>query len=106
MGRLTTSHIVETAIWLVVIVFFYYHSFAFDKDIEIYRYGASAWPRTILLLMALVALGQFAYYWKTGGEDSTSGLASIMEDDAEKDANKWGLGWYLSTFVLLSLPFI
>jgi len=54
MGHLKTSHIVETAIWLVVIVFFYYHSFAFDKEIEIYRYGASAWPRAILLMMALV----------------------------------------------------
>jgi len=106
MGHLKTSHIVETAIWLVVIVFFYYHSFAFDKEIEIYRYGASAWPRAILLMMALVAIGQFLYYWKKGDGTTTSGLASIMEDDAEKTAQAWGLGWYASTILLLSLPFL
>ena len=43
MGHLKPRHLVETGLWLALVLFCYYHSFGFDKEIEIYRFGASAW---------------------------------------------------------------
>ncbi len=109
MGNLQTRHWVETAIWLALILFFYYHSFAFDKEIEIYKYGASAWPRAILLFMVVVVLGQLAYYWTAGDGKSQSMLGAVMEDPAEKAmqlAKHSGFAWYASTLLLVALPFI
>ncbi len=45
MGNLRTGHIVEGAIWLSLCLFLFAYSFEFDRDIEIYKFGASAWPR-------------------------------------------------------------
>lgn len=109
MGNLKTNHIVEAGIWFAVVLFFYYHSFAFDKEIEIYKYGASAWPRAILLGMALVAIGQLLYHWRVGDPEGSSKLSSIMEDSAEQSANEndhSSLRWYASTFILVALPFV
>jgi len=109
MGKLKFHHIFETLFWFSVVIFLYYHSFKFDKEIEIYRYGASAWPRAILLCIALVTLGQLIYYWRKGDGDSNSMLGSVMEDSAEKakrETEHSGVSWYLSTFIMLSLPFL
>jgi len=109
MGHAQTRHIVEAILWLVAVLFFYFHSFAFDKEIEIYRYGASTWPRAILLMMALVAIAQFMYHWRTGADKATTQLGSKIQDSAEStglDSQHASLRWYISTAVLLSLPFI
>ena len=58
MGNLKPGHIVEAALWLTLVVVLYIYSFEFDKEIEIYKFGASAWPRAILLLIAIAAIGQ------------------------------------------------
>ena len=60
MGRLSAGQWFEVGIWLAVAAFAYGYSFEFDRDIEMYRFGASGWPRLIILLIALGAIGQFA----------------------------------------------
>ena len=50
MGKLERSHFIETAIWLLFFVVFFIASFEFNQPIEIYKFGATGWPRTILLL--------------------------------------------------------
>ena len=59
MGRLSLGQWFEVGIWLTVAVVAYAFSFEFDRDIEMYRFGASGWPRLIILLIALGTLGQF-----------------------------------------------
>ncbi len=105
MGNLRTGHIVEAAIWLGLCLFLYIYSFEFEKDIEIYKFGASAWPRAILLLIAVAAIGQLLYNWKKGDGGATSMIAQAHDDSLDsKDHNS--LKWYLWTFFLVSLPFI
>jgi hypothetical protein len=71
MGKLRTGHLVEAGLWLGLCLFLYIYSFEFEKDIEIYKFGATAWPRTIILLIAIAALGQFFHHWKRGDESSS-----------------------------------
>ena len=98
--------------------FLYAWSFEFDKEIEIYKFGASAWPRAILLLIAVAAIGQLAAHCKAGGHgasgaangpgvasDTASDAASDSTAETPKDSRYAHLKWHLSTFSLLSLPF-
>ena len=115
MGNLKIGHIVEAALWLLLATLLYAWSFEFDREIEIYKFGASAWPRVILLLIVVAAIGQLAYHWKAGAR-RPSGMLAAAADDGAEDAvaapghpdtarRQVGLKWYLWTFFLLSLPF-
>lgn len=108
MGQLRTGHLVEAGLWLALCLFLYIYSFDFDKDIEIYKFGASAWPRVIILLMAIAAIGQLIHHWKKGDESSSAIISAATDDGAEEaahEAHHEGLKWYASTFALLVIPF-
>ncbi len=60
MGRLTAGQWFETGIWLAIAGLAFGYSFQFDREIEMYRFGASGWPRVIIFLIALGTIGQFA----------------------------------------------
>jgi hypothetical protein len=109
IGRLRVGHLVEAGLWLTLCLFLYIYSFEFDKDIEIYKFGATAWPRTIILLMALAAIGQLIHHYVKGDEASSQMISAAVDDGAEEaahEAHHESLNWYLSTFALLAIPFI
>ena len=58
MRRPASGTLIETAFWLGFAVAAYAFTFSFDRNIEIYRFGAAGWPRAVILLMALTALFQ------------------------------------------------
>ncbi len=60
MGKLTGGQWFEVGVWLAVAGVAYWFSFDFDREIEFYKFGASGWPRLIILFIALGAIGQFA----------------------------------------------
>lgn len=105
MGRLRTGNLVEAGFWLSLVVIFFFYSFEFDRDIEIYRYGATAWPRAILLLIALAAIGQLVSQARSSDDDA-SGMFAAAADGAGQNVDHSSFGWYVSTFILLALPFI
>jgi len=108
MGKLRPGHIIETAFWLLLAAFLYVESSAFNKSIEIYKFGAAGWPRALIILMALAALGQLLYQYYAGDE-STGSLGAATDDgseDAAREAGHSSLRWYLSTLWLLAIPFI
>ena len=108
MGNLRIGHLVEGAIWLSLCLFLYAYSFEFDQSIEIYKFGATAWPRTIILLMAIAAIGQLFQHWKYGDDSASNAMQAANADGAEEaahEAHHESLGWYLSTFALLVIPF-
>ncbi len=108
MGQLRIGHLVEAGLWLSLCLFLYIYSFEFDKDIEIYKFGASAWPRAIILLIAIAAIGQLVHHWKRGDESSSKLVEAATDDGAEEAAHEShheGLQWYASTFGLLLIPF-
>ncbi len=69
MGRLSPGQWLEVSIWLVVAAVAYGYSFEFDRDIEMYRFGAAGWPRLLILLIALGALGQFVQDLRTAPKE-------------------------------------
>jgi hypothetical protein len=105
MGRFRTGNLVEAGLWLALVIFLYAYSFEFDRDIEIYRYGATAWPRAILLLIAIAAIGQLLSQARRHDETPT-GMFAAAADDAADDTSHNSFGWYLCTFLLLAIPFI
>ena len=109
MGRLRPGHLVEAGFWLGLCLFLYIYSFEFDKDIEIYQFGASGWPRAIILLMAIAAIGQLIHHYVKGDESSSQMISAAVDDGSEEaahEAHHESVKWYLSTFALLAIPFI
>ena len=109
MGKLRPGHLVEASFWLGLCLFLYVYSFEFERDIEIYKFGATAWPRAIILLIALAAIGQLIHHYLRGDEESSKLVSAAVDDGAEEaahEAHHESVRWYLSTFALLSIPFI
>jgi hypothetical protein len=59
MGKLTSGQWTEIAIWMALAGLAFGYSFEFDRDIEFYKFGASGWPRVIIAMIFLGAIGQF-----------------------------------------------
>ena len=109
MGQLRAGHLVEAGLWLALCLFLYVFSFEFDKSIEIYKFGASGWPRTIILLMAIASIGQLIHHWKKGDEASSKMISAATDDGAEEaahEAHHESFNWHASTFGLLLIPFV
>ncbi len=108
MGNLRPGHIVEAGLWLVLAAVLYVYSFEFDQSIEIYKFGATAWPRAIILLIVVAAVGQLLYQWKSG-DAATSGTIGAASDDGSGESahvtGHSGFAWHLSTFLILAIPF-
>ncbi|MFT5219128.1 MAG: hypothetical protein ACI9LO_002163 [Planctomycetota bacterium] len=108
MGNLRIGHLVEAGIWLTLCLVLYIYTFDFDGEIEIYKYGASAWPRAILLLIAIAAVGQLFHQWTRGDEVTSETISKATDDgsgEAAEEAHHSDFKWYLSTFGLLTIPF-
>ena len=80
MGKLSRPDIFEAVFWLLISVIFFVVSFSFNQPIEIYKFGATGWPRVILFLMALVCLGNF-YYAYSKGSKAQEGRVGAKEND-------------------------
>ena len=81
MARVTRTHWVESAIFLLIIVVFYGFSFEFNQPIEIYRYGATAWPRVIIGVLLFATIGNIWFQHKYGS--SSQGTIGHNEDEAD-----------------------
>ena len=103
MGKLNTSHLVEAITWTAIAALFFIYSFEFNQKIEIYKFGATAWPRSILSMLILVIVGNL-FYQRANGSNPQPGRVGISEDDLE------GADKSLSSFVnigcFLVLPLI
>lgn len=105
MSKLKISHYFEVFFWLVLVAFFFAYSFEFNQNIEIYRYGATLWPRVILVLIALAAIGQF-FDQKHHGNKAAGNTMATAHEAPDANPEHSGLRWYTSTFVLLAIPFV
>ena len=103
MSKLKVSHIVETGVWITIIVVFFAFSFEFDQDIEIYIFGATGWPRAVLCILLLVVLGNFFQLYKKGSEEQ-QGRIGITED--EEGISYESFKSVKKLIAILLLPFI
>ena len=126
MGKLTRAHLIETAVWLAIVVVGFYYSYEFDGNIEIYKFGASGWPRGVLALIVIAAIGNLIWHYLNGDHygdiihhaeelagrasetddpgtgDSATGVAVEIpqEEDEPKSA------YYLRIIPIIALPFL
>jgi len=103
MGKHRTPDVIEAIFWLALAVIFFSVSFQFNQPIEIYKFGATGWPRVILFLTAVVAIGNF-YQAYTKGAVAQKGRVGASEE-AETVHYK-SFSQYLQTAWLLILPLI
>ena len=101
MGKLSRPDIFEAVFWLLIAVIFFAVSFSFNQPIEIYKFGATGWPRVILFLMALVSLGNF-YYAYSKGSKAQEGRVGAKEN--EEPIEYTSAGQYFKTGMVLLLP--
>lgn len=72
---------VEAISWIGFAALAFIFSFKFDRDIEIYRFGASGWPRVLIVLIVLAALAQL--FLGQREQQAGSGPAAEPDSDAE-----------------------
>ena len=81
---------IETGIWLTICIIFFAFSFKFNQPIEIYKFGATGWPRVVLVLLLLATVGNL-YYLKTHGSAVQKGRVGIAdEDESAVEYNNFG----------------
>lgn len=102
MGKLTRAHLIETAIWLTIFVIFFAFTFEFNQPIEIYKFGATGWPRTVLGLLLVILMGNLFYCYKHGSALQSGRVGVGDEDEPEHK------GWQskLNILAILGVPFI
>jgi len=103
MSKLKTSHIVETLVWLSIVLVFYLFSFEFDHEIEIYKFGATGWPRAILAILLFVTIGNFQHLYKKG---SGAQLGRVGISDDEEEISYDGIAPVIKLIAILNLPLI
>ncbi len=72
---------VEAICWIGFAALAFIYSFKFDRDIEIYRFGAAGWPRVLIVLIVLAALAQL--FLGQREQQASSGPAVEPEDSTE-----------------------
>ncbi len=102
MGKLNFKHYLETFAWLTIVIVFFVFSFDFNQEIEIYIFGASGWPRAIILLLLLVALGNF-YHSYLNGSEVQKGRVGFSDNDEE--IKYLSFFDYFKSGLILLLPF-
>ena len=58
------DHYVECAIWLSIAVGMWIYSFAFDRELSTFALGPVAWPRAVLVLIIVAAIGAVVADWR------------------------------------------
>ena len=104
MGRLNKSHMVEAVVWLSIIIIFFASSFQFNQPIEIYKFGATGWPRVVLFLLLLAAVGNIYYQYHHGSATQEGRVGVADADDDEADYSKPGA--LAKLLAILFTPFI
>ena len=81
MGQLTRAHLVEAVIFLLIVAVFYGFSFEFNQPIEIYLFGATAWPRVVIAALLIATVGNIWYQYKYGS--ASQGTIGQTNDEAD-----------------------
>ncbi len=103
MGKLTSSHITETGVWLSIVAIFFGFSFEFNQPIEIYIFGATGWPRVVIALMLLVTVGNL-YHMLKYGSAVQAGRVGIADEDEQGSYDT--LGALVKVLAVLFTPFL
>ena len=85
MGQLGKSHMIETVVWSLIAVIFFGYTFEFNQPIEIYKFGATGWPRVVLVLLLVVTFGNLYHHFKHGSAIQKGRVGIAEVDEAPTD---------------------
>ena len=103
MGKLTKLHLIESAVWFSLVAVFYFYSFEFDREIEIYKFGATGWPRTVLAILILVMIGNL---WHQARHGSAAQVGRVGVTDDEMENAEKSVGSLINIIAFLLLPLV
>ncbi len=111
MGKLQSNHIIETIFWALFAIIAFYFTFDFDQPIEIYKFGAAAWPRGVILFILVAAIGNLYWHWRHGAlqEDEPIKQSEIQEDSETPhivERSERSLKTTARVAAMLALPFV
>ena len=92
--------IVEWAVWIALALIAFNITYVFDKPIEGYRYGATGWPRVVLIAIMVGATFQLLFQYLGWEEDSEE------EEASGKSARENRLSHFLGMLAVFAVPFI
>lgn len=78
----------ECAIWLVVAAAMWLYSYEFDRELSTYALGPVSWPRAIIALIAITAIGAGISDWRRRqqqaalGDQTGSDVDEVVMDSA------------------------
>ena len=80
------DHYVECAIWLSIAVGMWGYSFAFDRELSTFALGPVAWPRAVLFLIVIAAIGAFIADWRArrhASDPAANGPPDVAHDSMD-----------------------
>jgi len=97
--RITKGELFEVGFWLAFAAGAFALTFKFDQEIEIYKYGANGWPRVVIILIVLAALGQLLHDVKARLASEALGetRAPVPAAGRERREYAWRMGAILVT---------
>ncbi len=103
MSRLSGAQWLQVILWISFAAGAFALTYGFDREIEIYKFGAAGWPRAVIVLLFLAAAGQFLHDLKQDG----SGAEDAGETAEDGIFKKWaaqGFAANLRIVLILTLP--
>jgi hypothetical protein len=102
MGKLSKYNVIEAFIWTSIALVFYVFSFEFNQGIEIYKFGATGWPRAVVLMLVLVVIGNI-FHQRNHGSGAQDGRVGVTDDDLSGVHKSFSSILNIVAFVLLPL---
>ena len=102
MRQFTKLHFIESTVWVSLVILLFAFSFEFDKEIEIYKFGAAGWPRAVLGMLMLVIIGNI-FHQMRHGDNIQTGRVGVSEDDMNDVDRTLGSVVTLTLFLLAPL---
>lgn len=106
MRRLSTGQYFEVAFWLGFAGLAYALSFQFDRQVEMYKFGASGWPRVVILLIVVAVLGQLIQDLRRGDTVQAPGVTSMGAGYFSRIIADQGWDFFLRMGAALVLPLV
>lgn len=76
---------IEAGIWVLIAAIAFGYSFEFNQPIEIYKFGATAWPRIIILLLLVVTIGNLYHQYRNGSAVQEGRVGVAETDESRTD---------------------
>ena len=102
MKKLNSGQWFEVFFWASFGLLTYVLSFQFDREIQMYRFGAAGWPRTVIAVIVIAALGQFITDLRHRQKED--GTVSIEDGYFAKAAAEHGREFFIRMGITLALP--